>query len=259
MTTSRIGVVGSGMLGHAIIQAWLDSGAVKPHGLRVANRSGAAPAPGVSTTTIARDLASTCDIILLCVPPDQAARLNLQAPDALILSVMAGITRDELTQLTGSQRVIRAISSPAAARGLAYTPWIASDAVTEDDRKETIRLFEALGLTDEVADEGHIDQFTALTGPVPGFVAWFAATLGGHARGAGISDQIADRAIRQLLLAAGTMLAQDPSSAEDHVVEMKAYGGSTAAGLTLLDSGDLRQRISDGLQASAEAARDFPR
>ncbi|WP_121634589.1 pyrroline-5-carboxylate reductase family protein [Tropicibacter alexandrii] len=255
MSISRIGIVGSGMLGDAIIRAWLDTGAVSRNTLRVANRSGTAPVPGISITTIAKDLAQTCDTILLCIPPEQIRALDLHAPDALILSVMAGVSRAELTRATGSPRVVRAISSPAAALQLAYTPWIASEAVTEADRKEAERLFAALGKTDEVTQEDHIDLFTALTGPVPGFVAWFAATLAEHARGEGIAEPIVDRAIRQLFLSAGTMLGQGSQTAEDHVTGMKAYGGTTAAGLHHLDAGDLRQRIASGLGVSAEAAR----
>ena len=255
MTISRIGIVGSGMLGDAIIRAWLNTGAVTRNTLRVANRSGTAPVPGISITTIARDLAQTCDTILLCVPPEQAAHLNLNAPDTLILSVMAGVTREDLTRFTGSKRVIRAISSPAAALQLAYTPWIASDAVTDADRREAQRLFAALGLTDEVQHEDHIDQFTALTGPVPGFVAWFADALSDHARGEGIPEEQTNRAIGQLMLSAGRMLVEGTQTPAEHVAGMKAYGGTTAAGLNKLDETNMRQQLSEALSTSAEAAR----
>ena len=49
------------------------------------------------------------------------------------------------------------MSSPAAELGLAYSPWCAGNGVTEMDRHSVARLFQAVGLTDEVDDEEQID------------------------------------------------------------------------------------------------------
>ncbi|MFZ1340469.1 MAG: hypothetical protein WAS26_15625 [Paracoccaceae bacterium] len=81
------------------------------------------------------------------------------------------------------------MSSPAAALGLAYSPWVASDAVTEADRLLLHALLDPCGASDEVADEGHLDIFTAMTGPVPGFVAYFAASMIDYATAQGILPQ----------------------------------------------------------------------
>ena len=115
-------------------------------------------------------------------PPLRAARafptsLRSTPQDKLVLSVMAGVTIEQMAKQTGARRVIRAMSSPAAELSLAYSPWCASPAVTSHDRDTARTLFEACGKTDEVANEDQIDYFTALTGPVPGFVAFFADSM----------------------------------------------------------------------------------
>ncbi|KUF12247.1 pyrroline-5-carboxylate reductase family protein [Pseudoponticoccus marisrubri] len=261
MAGSGIGIIGgTGQLGRAIAASWLNSGAVQPEELWLVNRSGTAPGfehyPEINVTTDRDAMLAACDTVLLCLPPDAARGMKAIAPDRLVLSVMAGIGRDELTRLSASPRVVRAMSSPAAERHLAYSPWIATAAVTEADRACVTRLLGACGLTDEIEDEDQIDHFTAMTGPVPGFVAFFAAAMTDHAIRMGIAPEIADRAMRQLFLGSGQMLSRDTRSAQEHVDEMIAYAGTTAEGLRSLQGSPLAEALSTALgAAAAKAAR----
>ncbi|MBY6116257.1 NAD(P)-binding domain-containing protein [Mameliella alba] len=257
---STVGIIGgSGMLGRAIAQAWLDSGTVAAGDLWIANRSGDQGdfPQAVTVTADPAALVAACDSILICIPPAQVSALRLDARDKLILSVMAAVTIDDLSQLSGSARVIRAMSSPAAARRLAYSPWVAAPAATETDRAEARRLLGACGQEDALEDEALLDHFTALTGPVPGFVAWLAAAMADHATAQGVPAEIADRAVRQLLLASGEMLAKDQMTPQEHVRQMIDYAGTTAAGLVLLEQGPARKLVSEALSASAQKARDM--
>ena len=258
----RIGIVGgTGMLGSAIIEGLLSSGTVTAETISVLSRSGQpgflARHPGLDITTDADRLCENCGTLLLAVPPAAAATLRLPAADHLVLSVMAGVTRDRLSEITGSHRVVRAMSSPAAALGLAYTPWVASDGVTAEDRHRTTALFGAIGLTDALDEEAHLDHFTALTGPVPGFVAFFADAMTAHAETQGIPPEAADWAIRQLFLAAGRMMAEDTLSPAGHVRQMIDYAGTTAAGLQAMEDSPIRGLISEGLAAAAAKAREI--
>jgi hypothetical protein len=90
---------------------------------------------------------------------------------------------------------------------------------------------------------------------VPGFVAFFARAMIEHATGAGIDPAVADRAVRQLFLASGTILATDPRTPAEHVAEMIAYAGTTAAGLKVLEASDLASTIDRALAAATERAR----
>ena len=149
------------------------------------------------------------------------------------------------------------MSSPAAAIGLAYSPWVATTAVTAADRDWVARIFEACGTTDEITEEGHLDMFTAMTGPVPGFVALYAQCMADHAVRSGIDPAIADRAVRQLFFSAGAMLAHGAATPADHVRQMIDYAGTTAAGLIAMKNSGIARAISDGLDAAAEKARNM--
>ncbi|WP_281968237.1 pyrroline-5-carboxylate reductase family protein [Roseovarius nanhaiticus] len=259
-TGNAIGIIGgSGMLGSAITSALLGSEAFAQSRFWISNRSGNAPAVEQSSIVhVTKDnqaLVDACDVIILCVPPARFPDIDICASNKLIISVMAGVTIDELKSKTAAVRVVRAMSSPAASLSLAYSPWTASAEITPDDRDIVPKIFGACGITDEVFDEQQLDHFTAMTGPVPGFVAYFAKCMVDHATSQGIAADVADRAIRQLFLAGGTMLAADRGSPADHVRQMIDYAGTTAAGLTAMERSTLSKTISDGLLAAADKAR----
>jgi pyrroline-5-carboxylate reductase len=260
LTGGTIGIIGgSGMLGSAISTALLTRGVVEPGSFWIANRHGASAGfenwPGINFTTVNQALVDACDVAILSVPPALADDLDISAGNKLILSVMAGVTVEEITTLTGARRVIRAMSSPAAARGLAYSPVFARAEVTAEDRAAARAIFEACGATDEVPEEGQIDCFTALTGPVPGFVAYFADCMVGYATAKGIAPEVADRAIRQLFHASGVEMAVSRPSPADHVQAMIDYAGTTAEGLNAMKASPLADLIGAGLDAAMEAAR----
>ena len=259
-TLTSLGIIGgTGQLGSAIAHALLKNSAISPERLWIANRSGArgpfADLPPVNITTDASKLVAACDTILLAVPPAHFPQVAIRADDKLLLSVMAGVTIDQMSRQTGARRVIRAMSSPAAELSLAYSPWCASPMVTADDRKIARTLFEACGKTDEVESEDQIDYFTALTGPVPGFVAFFADSMITDAIARGVPKQIADRAVRQLFHAAGVVLDASDRSPIEHVEAMIAYAGTTAAGMLALRNSHLDKAIGQGLDAAYRRAK----
>lgn len=255
-----IGIVGgSGALGGAIARALLRDRFVTPERFWISNRSGNASGfedwPGTRFTTRNQELVDACQIVLLSVPPHLVSSLEIEAENRLVVSVMAGVSIEQIEQETGARRVVRAMSSPAAEIGLAYSPWCASGAASDEDRDRVRSLFGACGRTDEVPSEDQIDLFTALTGPVPGFVAYYADCMVEYAVKRGIDPTVADRAIRQLFHASGVIFAKSEASPGKHVREMIAYAGTTAAGLEAMKASPLAASIEQGLDAAYQKAR----
>jgi pyrroline-5-carboxylate reductase len=260
ITAHSIGIVGgSGWLGGAIARGLLRNQFIAPGRLWISNRSGNTSGfeegLGIRFTTSNQELVGACQVVIVSVPPHLASTVDINAEDRLIVSVMAGVSIEQIEQQTHAKRVVRAMSSPAAEIGLAYSPWCASAGVTDEDRNWTQRLFEAFGLTDEVPNEEQIDHFTAMTGPVPGFVAYYADCMVEYAVKHGIEPTIADRAIRQLFHASGVVLSESEASPGEHVRDMIAYAGTTAAGLKVMKASTLAKSIEQGLEAAYKKAQ----
>ncbi|WP_296062800.1 pyrroline-5-carboxylate reductase dimerization domain-containing protein [uncultured Amphritea sp.] len=268
----RIGIVGgTGQLGSAIAHGLLRKQFITPEQLWISSRSNnvtafksgepstgsAGSGAAIQFTTCNQDLIDHCDVVIIAVPPPLLGALNIKAESykGLLISVIAGVTIEQLQHYTGAERVIRAMTNPAAEKGLAYSPWCASSEVTTEDRQVALALFNAFGQTDEVTLEGQIDQFTALIGPVPGFVAYYADCMVDYAVKAGIDPVIAERAIRQLFHASGVVLATAETSPADQVKAMIEYAGTTAAGLNAMQASPLADAIAEGLAAAYKKAQ----
>ncbi len=257
-----VGIVGgSGRLGHAISMAVLQHSGIDQARYWVANRSGNRAGfetyKTVNVTTNNQTLADACDVIILCVPPSQFSSLSINASGKLLISVIAGVTIEHIKAATSAEHVVRAMSSPAAAEALAYSPWFASDEVTSTERTLVSTLLNACGTSDELDVEQHIELFTAMTGPVPGFVAFFAQCMSDFAITNGVSEEISNRATQQLFLGAATLMANGNAAAKDHVQAMIDYDGTTAAGLKNLKQSSMTKDIANGLMAAVEKTREI--
>ncbi len=255
----RVGIVGgTGELGSAIARALLTSGSLEVADLLVSNRTGVAgllkDVDGLTVTSNLNALVEFAEVILLAVPPAQARTLRLGAKNALVLSVMAGVTHEELIDISGTTRVVRAMSSPAAARQLAFSAWFAPG-LNSQDAREVERILSACGRVARVEDEDHINRFTAITGPVPGFVAAFANAVVTHGMRAGLSEELALDAASQLFLSAGVLMAESTSTPREEMDAMIAYAGTTAAGMDVFDKGPLNDAVDAALEAAYQLAR----
>ena len=250
----KVGIIGgTGQLGSALAKGMLQAGVLNPDQLCVSNRSGELQAlsgwPAVRCTADNAELAAGADVVFLSVPPGLFSTLQLDLSSHLIISVMAGITVADIGAATGARRIARAMSSPAAAQNRAFSPWYAAG-LSDEDQQCVDRLLASCGLADQLAEEDLVNQFTALTGPVPGFVAYFAAAVQAHAVQQGIPPAIAERAIKQLFLASGELMAGSPASPQAFVDEMIDYAGVTAAGMLAMNDLDVPGLISRGFDAA---------
>lgn len=255
-----VGIIGgTGWLGRSLGRGFLSSGALGHDELIVANRSGTRRGyeehPEIVVTTDLQRLLATARSVILAVPPADFGALRFEAGERLVISIMAGASVARIAERCGTQAVVRSMPNVAADFGLCYTPWWAGEAVDAERRAAVQSLFESCGQADEVASEAQIDYFTALTGPVPGFVAQVADCMVAHAVAHGVARRIAERAVKQLFHASGVAMAHSTLSPAEHVSQMLDYDGTTAAGLRRVLGTSLRDPIGAGLEAAWAKAR----
>lgn len=252
----RIGVIGgAGWLGSAIVDAALEAGIVKEEDLALSFRS---HRPDLLSnaywTENNQSLADRSDVILLCVRPADWAAIKVDLKDKLLISVMAGISSEALSERHNTNRVIRALPNAAAEVRRSYTPWIASRAVSNEDRLVVKALFDACGVQDEVFDESYINYFTGLSGSGPAFPALLASAMMQDAISQGIPADIAQRAVNTVMIGAGRLLEKRDVSPSETTQTFLEYRGTTAAAITVMRDGGFDAVIANGLTAASKAA-----
>jgi len=195
------------------------------------------------------ELVEKSDIIVLSVRPQDFPDLIFPASDKLFISLMAGVTMDEIAAKTGTKRIARAAMNAAAELAASYTPFfIKSDHA--DDNAIVHDILSSCGQVDELTSEQQIDYFLALTGTGPAFPSLFAEAMMKHAVANGIAPAIAMRAVNQLLVGTAALIAQNQASPTDVVQNFIDYRGSTAAGLIAMRESGIDTDVAHGLDAS---------
>lgn len=260
ITRRRVGIIGGlGWMGRSLGHAMLDSGILSPHQLQVSSRSSGNDAytewPGVQRATTNQTLADASDIIVVSVRPEDLPHIEVNAPGKLVVSLLAMVSMDDLSQALGTDRVVRAMPNAAAEIRRAYFPWVASEAVTDDDRQLVQAMLGTCGIERELPEEHQLDYMTALTGSGPAYPALLASAMLSHARATGIPDEIAMEAVMETIVGGALLLEKLGQDPREMVERLVAYNGTTAQGLKRMTAGGFDRLVGEGLEAAYVAAR----
>ena len=255
----KLGVIGGGgWLGGAIVASLLESGLVTPEHLTLSSRSEQSNRfPGARWTRDNQELADRSDVVIVSVRPADWPALAVNAQGRLVISVMAGIGLQQLSDQLNTKRVVRALPNAAAEVGKSYTPWVASSELDDRDRAVVRRIFEACGTTDEVANEADIDYMTGLAGSGPAFPALLAAAMMHDAIEHGFPADVARRAVDAVLVGAGRLVEHRAESPSDTVETFLSYGGTTAAAIEAMRSAGFDSAVRRGLAEALEKSVDM--
>ncbi|MBB4919819.1 NAD(P)-binding domain-containing protein [Streptosporangium saharense] len=195
----RIGIIGVGEIGRAIVDGLHDQGDgapevfLSPRGARtvaeLSDRYGTVRVCPDNQTVVDRS-----EIVIIAVRPQDRheALAGLAVPDdRVVVNVMSGVGDDDLRRtLTTDAPMVRAIPLPAIRHRRSLTVTYPSHPVADS-------LFEHLGGTLPVADETAFNVLSAVTGTLTTHYQYLA-TLTSWATGLGIAEADADRYVRGL-------------------------------------------------------------
>lgn len=259
MGVTTIGIIGgAGWLAGALLRPALAKGAVRAEDVILSSRrpqiAGFEAWPGIRTTSDNAELARQSDIVILSVRPEDLAGVEADLSGKLVISVMARMPMADIAKRFGCERMVRTMPNASAEQAQSFTPWYASPEVTDADKAFVSSFFGASGVAREVPAEPDIDYFTGLTGSGFAFPALMARAMIEHAIENGVAPELADVAVRQLMLGAGTYVSVSQESAAEIVKTFVDYGGTTAAGLTAMIDRGSDAVVKAGLDAAWKRA-----
>jgi pyrroline-5-carboxylate reductase len=260
MGVTTLGVIGgAGWLAGALLRPALEAGTIKAPDLILSSRrqtiSGFEAWPAIRTTSDNGVLCAQSDVVILSVRPEELDGVTADLSGKLVISVMARMSLAEIGRRFGCTRIIRSMPNASAEQKLSFTPWYATPKVTDADKAFTSAFFNASGIAQQVSAEAEIDYFTGLTGSGFAFPALMARAMIEHAIENGITPDVADRAVRQLMIGAGTYVSVSPDSAAEIVRTFVDYGGTTSAGLLAMMEKGSDEAVKAGLDAAWKKAR----
>ena len=261
----KIAVLGAGKMALALVHGILRSELCSADGIVVASRSpenlqNFASATGVKAAATNAKAVEGADLVLLCVKPADALAAVKSAATALkgrvMVSVAAGLGSKALLDAAPGARVIRAMPNTAAMVGRSATAVAPSETATREDVELATRIFLSVGKVVQ-ATESQLDAITGLSGSGPAYLYLVVEALTDGAVSAGLPRATARELAIETLAGAAEML----SSTSEHPAVLREMvtspGGTTIAGLLVLEKAGVRSAIAEAVRAAAKRSREL--
>lgn len=264
---AQLTMIGGGKMGEALLGGLISAGWAEPADLAVVEPDEGRRAEiakrheGLVTAASLADLdPSEVADALIAVKPDHVASVcdvlgsTLEAGGepgrARVLSIAAGVSCAAMEGwLPAGVRVVRAMPNTPAQVGAGMAAISAGRAAETADLDWASSILAAVGEV-VVLDETRLDAVTGVSGSGPAYVFLVAEAMMAAAVEVGLDPVTADVLTRQTLLGAARLLAdsgEDPAQLRENVT---SPGGTTAAGLAVLEDAGVRAAFSDAIAAA---------
>lgn len=253
-------VVGCGNMGGAMLRGWLAGGMAASRFTVVDPMLAQAP-EGIE---LLRELPDrSFDAILLGVKPqllgEVAPQLGRLVKGAMVLSILAGVEISSLAaRFPEAAALVRIMPNLAAAIGRSPVA-LAGQGLDDAARASVTDLMAPLG-TPEWLPEAQFDLVTALAGSGPAFVYRFIDALASGAAALGMEPAQAGRLALATVEGAALLAAASDHSPGQLADRVASPGGTTRAGLDVLDDGEaLARLVQDTLRAASDRSAEMAR
>ena len=264
----KIGFLGGGNMGEALIRGIVKTGIVPPQELfvtdvRLDRLEELSRMYGLHTLSDNALLVRRVDVVILAVKP-QILKAVLQeiapaTPGKLLVSIAAGVSTTEIRRhLPAGTRLIRCMPNTPALVLEAATALARGRDLAPGDLETAQAIFEAVGRV-VVLEEEHMDAVTGLSGSGPAYIALVVEALADGGVKVGLDRQTAMTLATQTVLGSARLLLETgahPGQLKDMVT---SPGGTSIAGIHTLEAGGLRRTLIDAVERATLRSRELGR
>jgi pyrroline-5-carboxylate reductase len=265
MTSKKLAVVGGGQMGRALVGGMLASHVVAASDIGLVEPSEAGQKwwaenhPDIMITELAPAVAAA-DLVLLAVKPNVVPLVAKQEAGfwtgKLVVSIAAGVALSQLSGWIEHHRVVRAMPNTPSLVRAGASAFCGDHDVTPEDTAWIDSMLGSVGLSVEVA-ERQMDAVTGLSGSGPAYVCMMIEALADGGVQEGLPRRMAMRLATQTVLGTAKMIAETgrhPGELKDAVA---SPGGTTIAGIAVLEQNGIRGALAQAVAASAGRSREL--
>ncbi len=263
----KIGFIGTGNMGGAIIRGYLAAHPEKADSLFVYNHhiekaQAMSRELGIHSTESIKELIENVDIAVLAVKPNAFESVMPQIAEAVsvqktLVSIAAGISISYLERFVSQEvGVIRVMPNTPSLVGCGMASVSRNQSVREEAFAEVIALFSSIGKAEEI-DEKLIDAVVGVSGSSPAYAYLFIEALADGAVLEGMPRKQAYHFAAQAVLGAAKMVLETglhPGELKDQVC---SPGGTTIEAVRLLEKKKFRSAVIDAVHICAEKSKDM--
>lgn len=263
----KIGFIGNGNMGTAILGGIIEKGVVKPEDIIVAdvNETGLRQSEekyGVATTTDNKYAAKNADMLFLSVKPNVIYKVIDGIKDSidentLIVSIAAGQSISKLEEAFGKKiKLVRVMPNTPALVGEAMSGIAVNKNVGEDEKNMVLEIFNCLG-KGELIEEYMMDAVTAVSGSSPAYIFMLIEAMADAAVQEGLPRSKAYTFAAQAVLGSAKMVLETgkhPGELKDMVC---SPAGTTIDAVAVLEAEGFRSSVMKAMKACADKSKSM--
>ena len=261
----RVGVIGAGVMGEALISALISSGLsaqlITISEKRIDRRDELISTYGIKASDLADNVASAQAILLVVKPQDMAGALEeIRAtinPEAVVISFAAGKRIDFISaHLLTNNPVIRVMPNTATIVGAGMAAISLGAGVSVEHKDFVTGFLAATGTVIEVPEDLQ-DAVTATSGSGPAYFFRFVEAMVAGAQELGLSAEDATTLTNQTIIGAAKLLETSGKSATTLRENVTSPNGTTAAALASFESSDLTAIVAKAMKAARDRSQEL--
>jgi len=263
----RFGFLGAGKMATALARGWIAAGLLAPTHCRASDpvpdaRRNFAEETGGATHEDNRQVVADSDFLVIAVKPQSMAALleDIRADIAerhLVVSIAAGVTLRQLADGLGTAcRLIRVMPNTPCLVGASAAGYAPAPTATADDIALVDRLLNVVGTAFRLP-ESLLDAVTGLSGSGPAFVYTVIEALSDGGVRVGLPRDVATALAAQTVLGAARMVLETKLHIGVLKDQVTSPGGTTIAGLQVLERGGLRSSLIDAVEAATRRSKEL--
>ncbi len=188
---------------------------------------------------------------------ESAREVQPHTPNALHLSVAAGIRSDSIAHWLGTQRVVRAMPNTPALIGKGITALFARPAVTDDDKNRVSQVVASTGEFLWLDAEVQLDAVTALSGSGPAYMFYFMEAMTDAGAAMGLTRAQACQLAVATFIGAGELARSADEPPEVLRQRVTSKGGTTHAAIESMENDDIKTRFVRAMHAANRRAKEL--
>jgi pyrroline-5-carboxylate reductase len=264
---SKIAIIGCGNMGLIYANSFLRYKIVTKENLLLVEKNEARQQT-LSNMEIGKVVTSNhksindCNIIILSVKPQDFNELanslkTVINPNAVVLSIMAGIKISFIQNILNHKQVVRAMPNLPVEVSMGITAFCTSNEVNQASLMLIENLLSTTGRTIFIEDEKQLNAVTALSGSGPAYFFYFMKYLIEAGVDMGLSESVSAVLAKQTMLGSFHIINNGQKTLDEFITSVASKGGTTEAALKTFNEHQTGEVIVKALQNAKIRAEEL--
>lgn len=263
----KIGFIGCGNMGKAMLKGMLDANLVSESDVLVATHTQTSADAihtqyKVATICDNKEVAKQCEYIILAMKPylfeAVIETIKLEAKDKVIISVAAGVSIAKIQTFfdCDTLKVVRTMPNTPASVLMAMSSLSFNPFMQEDEKRFVIALFESFGECVVVAED-MIHAIIGISGSSPAYAFMFLDAMIQNGIKHGLDKKMATKLASQSLMGAAKMVATIEEDADQLKQNVCSPNGTTIEAVHVLEAKQFKESIDEAMDACIARSKEM--